>query len=82
MRDTEPGDVYVFGYELLFQEPGREIETVLVHRTDRTGPGGNPVYADETGIVLAEISPQAEVRIIHTSGFQEPSSVKAIRISP
>jgi Family of unknown function (DUF6296) len=82
MRETEQGEVHVSRYELLFQEPGRETETVLVHRTDRTGPGGNPVYTDETGIVQAEISPQAEVRIIHTSGYQQPPTVKAVRVSP
>ncbi|WP_329460777.1 DUF6296 family protein [Streptomyces sp. NBC_01497] len=82
MPDKERGAGHVVRYELVFQEPGGEDETVLVHRTDRTGPGGNPIYTDESGIVQAEISNQAEVRIIHTSRYQQPPTVKAVRVSP
>jgi hypothetical protein len=64
-------------YELVFQDPGTEAETLVVRRTDRTGPGGHPVYADETGIVQAEISDRGEVRMIATGGHQTPRAVAA-----
>ncbi|OEJ30592.1 DUF6296 family protein [Streptomyces subrutilus] len=61
-------------YELVFPdgaEEGRDV--VVVSRTDRTGPGGHPVYCDVTGIVQAEISDQAEVRMLPSSGQQAPA---------
>ncbi|MFJ8588301.1 DUF6296 family protein [Streptomyces sp. NPDC093595] len=66
-------------YELDF---GRE-DTVEVHRTQRTGAGGHPVYADDTGIVLAEISDQGEVRMLASGGHQDlPSTVRARPVQP
>ncbi|MBO3678138.1 DUF6296 family protein [Streptomyces sp. NEAU-YJ-81] len=59
-------------YELIFADaavPGAE-DVVVVHRTDSSGPGGHPVYADDTGIVRAEISDRAEVRMIASGGQQ------------
>ncbi|MFE6847213.1 DUF6296 family protein [Streptomyces sp. NPDC057686] len=58
-------------YELAF--PGGEdgADLVEVTRISRTGPGGHPVYEDATGIVQAEISDQAEVRILATGGGQD-----------
>ncbi|MFF3214234.1 DUF6296 family protein [Streptomyces sp. NPDC002886] len=61
-------------YELAF--PGGEAgaDLVEVSRISRAGPGGHPVYEDATGIVQAEISDQAEVRILATGGGQEAVS--------
>ncbi|MFJ7203597.1 DUF6296 family protein [Streptomyces sp. NPDC098789] len=64
-------------YELVFRsagsaEPGED--TVVVSRTAQTGPGGSPVYADESGILRAEISDQGEVRILATGGHQDTTS--------
>ncbi|MFG2989390.1 DUF6296 family protein [Streptomyces sp. NPDC048257] len=71
-------------YELVFVGPDLAVpgaeESVLVHRTDRTGPGGHPIYADDTGIVQAEISDQGDVRMIASGGHQEPSS--RVRVRP
>ncbi|MEV7423582.1 MULTISPECIES: DUF6296 family protein [unclassified Streptomyces] len=67
-------------YELVFSHsgapapvtvPGGDVDTVVVHRTDRKGPGGHPLYADDTGIVLAEISDLDEVRMIASGGQQD-----------
>jgi hypothetical protein len=74
MRDT---------YELVFTDAGRQRpaaegeDVVVVHRTDRSGPGGHPVYADDTGIVRAEISDRGEVRMIASGGHQEYPAVEA-----
>ncbi|WP_327308528.1 DUF6296 family protein [Streptomyces sp. NBC_01298] len=60
-------------YELVFPgmaEGGPDIVRVTV--TDRTGPGGNPVYEDATGIIQAEISERSEVRVLATGAGQEP----------
>lgn len=48
-------------------------DNVEVTITDRTGPGGHPVYEDATGIILAEISEQSEVRVLATGPGQEPA---------
>jgi hypothetical protein len=69
-------------YELTFNDPGAEAETLIVHRTDRTGPGGHTIYADETGIVQAEISDRGEVRMIATGGHQSPPRVVTARHYP
>ncbi|MET7761514.1 DUF6296 family protein [Streptomyces sp. NPDC005336] len=62
-------------YELVFVDEGALApaaeDVVVVHRTDSSGPGGHPVYADDTGIVRAEISDRAEVRMIASGGHQE-----------
>ncbi|MFD4585451.1 DUF6296 family protein [Streptomyces sp. NPDC087659] len=49
-------------------------DAVVVHRTERKGPGGHPIYADDTGIVQAEISDRGEVRMIASGGHQQPAS--------
>lgn len=54
-------------YELTFPVSD---DTVVVHRTDRAGAGGHPVYIDDTGIVQAEISDHGEVRMLATGGHQ------------
>ncbi|MEU3574200.1 DUF6296 family protein [Kitasatospora sp. NPDC036755] len=63
-------------YALTFPgTPGTQApqDVVVVTRTDATGPGGHPVYEDETGIVRAEISAAGEVRILASGGHQEPN---------
>ncbi|MGW6983982.1 DUF6296 family protein [Streptomyces sp. NPDC054932] len=73
-------------YELVFAGPDHAVpggeESVLVHRTDRAGPGGHPIYADDTGIVQAEISDQGDVRMIATGGHQSPASRVRVRPAP
>lgn len=65
-------------YELAFGE-----DTVLVHRTERTGSGGHPIYADDTAIVLAEISDRGEVRMLRSGGYQDPMArVRARPVEP
>lgn len=54
-------------YELTFPESG---DTVVVKATERKGAGGYPVYADDTGIVQAEISDMGEVRMLASGGHQ------------
>ncbi|GGX14484.1 MULTISPECIES: DUF6296 family protein [Streptomyces] len=72
-------------YELVFVRPGEPAavpdaaDVVQVHRTDRSGPGGHPVYADDTGIVLAEISDRDEVRMIASGGHQDPAVAVQVR---
>ncbi|MEV8391148.1 MULTISPECIES: DUF6296 family protein [unclassified Streptomyces] len=68
----------VFAYpDAPASDPGDE-DVVVVHRTDRLGPGGHALYADETGIVLAEISDQDEVRMVASGGHQDlKASVRA-----
>jgi hypothetical protein len=68
-------------YELVISDHGHDEDVVVVSRTGQTGPGGHPVYADETGIVRAEISDRAEVRILPSGGGQRPArKVKARRL--
>ncbi|MEU9374271.1 DUF6296 family protein [Streptomyces sp. NPDC048255] len=59
-------------YELVFEGDGsaEAADTVVVTRTAQTGPGGHPVYADDTGIIRAEISDQGEVRMLASGGQQ------------
>jgi len=69
-------------YELIFADPVAPVpegeDIVMVHRTESSGPGGHPVYADDTGIVRAEISDRAEVRMIASGGHQvHASTVRA-----
>ncbi|MDX6352057.1 MAG: hypothetical protein QOF84_6847 [Streptomyces sp.] len=54
-------------YELTFPESG---DKVVVNETERKGAGGYPVYADDTGIVQAEISDRGEVRMLASGGHQ------------
>ncbi|MFF8609749.1 DUF6296 family protein [Streptomyces sp. NPDC015346] len=54
-------------YELTFPVSG---DSIIVSRTERTGAGGHPVYADETGIVQAEINEQGQVRMVASGGHQ------------
>ncbi|QMU77106.1 hypothetical protein GXW83_16710 [Streptacidiphilus sp. PB12-B1b] len=61
-------------FELHFATALRPVtatESVVVRRTEATGPGGHPIYTDETGIVRAEISDRCEVRMMQTSARQE-----------
>jgi hypothetical protein len=60
---------YPESYELIFQAAAVD-DVVVVRRTDRTGPGGNPIYEDETGIVRAEVSGHGEVRMLASGGHQ------------
>jgi hypothetical protein len=45
-------------------------DTVVVHRTRTVGPGGHPVYTDDSGIIRAEISDRGEVRMLPTTTHQ------------
>lgn len=54
-------------------------DAVVVHRTDRKGPGGHPIYADDTGIVQAEISDRGEVRMIASGAHQQPPTGVEVR---
>ncbi|WP_413805466.1 DUF6296 family protein [Streptomyces sp. OE57] len=70
-------------YELVFPDatapdPGAE-DVVVVHRTESSGPGGHPVYVDDTGIVRAEISDRAEVRMIASGGHQAHTAAVSAR---
>ncbi|MCY0953336.1 DUF6296 family protein [Streptomyces sp. H27-S2] len=70
-------------YELVFEdgpESGQDI--VVVSVTGQKGPGGHPVYADETGIVTAEISDRGEVRVLPSGGGQEPAHRVSARPLP
>ncbi|GAA1149199.1 hypothetical protein GCM10009654_00440 [Streptomyces hebeiensis] len=75
-------------YELVFTHPGTpgtgssDTDVVAVRRTDRSGPGGHPLYADDTGIVLAEISDRDEVRMIASGGHQDPAVAVRARPAP
>ncbi|MEU3404499.1 DUF6296 family protein [Streptomyces sp. NPDC006670] len=70
-------------YELRFPGgAGTGEDTVVVDRTEATGPGGHPVYADATGIVRAEISDRGEVRMLATGGHQAPSHSVTARPLP
>ncbi|EFL19117.1 DUF6296 family protein [Streptomyces sp. C] len=58
-------------YELTFPgADGTGQDTVVVERTELSGPGGHPVYADASGIVRAEISDRDEVRMLASGGQQ------------
>ncbi|MFC5805213.1 DUF6296 family protein [Streptomyces formicae] len=71
-------------YELVFgraadasaapADEGEGEDVVVVRRTERKGPGGHPVYADDTGIVQAEISDRGEVRMLASGGHQQPAA--------
>lgn len=66
-------------YELVFHAAAAEDDAVLVHRTDRSGAGGYPIYQDETGIVRAEISADGEVRMVASGGQQSPDTPVTVR---
>lgn len=57
-------------YELVFSLDGGPDDVVLLYPTGTRGPGGHPVYSDESGIIQAEISDQCEARMLPTSGHQ------------
>lgn len=57
-------------YVLTFSTDSDLPDSVVVHRTGAVGPGGNPVYSDDTGIVRAEISQSGELRML-ASGAQQ-----------
>ncbi|MFD3550449.1 DUF6296 family protein [Streptomyces sp. NPDC058655] len=70
-------------YELVFEEgPEAGQDVVEVSDTGQKGPGGHPVYADETGIVRAEISDRGEVRMLASGGGQEPAHRVSARELP
>jgi hypothetical protein len=70
-------------FELTFALPlSGSADGVVVHRTSGRGPGGHPVYADETGIIRAEISDRGEVRMLATSAHQRPRRPSACRPLP
>lgn len=56
-------------------------DEVVVHRTDAKGPGGNPVYCDDSGILRAEISPRGEVRMLASGGHQSPRRPTATHLA-
>lgn len=66
------GDDQEDRYELVFDRgAGAEgMDIVVVTRTTQTGPGGHPVYADDTGIIRAEISDHGELRMLASGGQQ------------
>ena len=70
-------------YELSFPHPGQDDpDKVVVRRTEAAGPGGSTVYADDSGIVRAEISDRGEVRMLQSGGRQaitRPSDAKPLR---
>jgi hypothetical protein len=76
---TDHFDSHPDSYELTFRDVG---ESVVVRRTERAGAGGHPVYADETGIVMAEISDRGEVRMLASGGHQSLGRPVAHRLFP
>ncbi|MFD9125673.1 DUF6296 family protein [Kitasatospora sp. NPDC059571] len=67
-------------YELVFTHPGQPGEDIVnVHPTGTKGPGGHPVYTDDSGIVRAEISDRDEVRMLATGGQQDLTAPAAVR---
>ncbi|MEU9607276.1 DUF6296 family protein [Streptomyces sp. NPDC048057] len=75
MESAEVAEVY----ELVFRGSAVEDDVVVVHRTERAGAGGHPVYEDDTGIVRAEISAQGEVRMLASGGHQAPGMPVTVR---
>ncbi|MFG1808017.1 DUF6296 family protein [Streptomyces sp. NPDC049040] len=69
-------------YELVFHAAAVEDDAVLVHRTDRSGAGGYPIYQDDTGIVRAEISADGEVRMVASGGHQTPDVPLSVHSVP
>jgi len=72
---SQPQSHLTTRYELTFQlslagSVRTPAEVVVVHRTTAQGPGGHPVYVDETGIIRAEISDRGECRLFATSAHQ------------
>ena len=60
-------------YELTFPVSALDrtpAAAVIVRRTAAQGPGGHPIYSDDTGVVRAEISDRGECRMIATSAHQ------------
>lgn len=76
----EPREEQRQKYELAFPSGADGADLVEVTRTNRTGPGGHPIYEDATGIIQAEISDQLEVRILATGGGQ--TSVHSVMARP
>jgi len=69
-------------YELTFPHPGQDTpDRVVVRRTASKGAAGSTVYADDSGIVRAEISGDGEVRMLPSGGRQaltRPSDIKPL----
>jgi hypothetical protein len=66
-------------YELTFSEDSASTDRVIVHRTGTTGPGGHPVYVDDTGLVRAEIRDRGDIRMLPSSTHQSLRPPKALR---
>lgn len=66
-------------YKLVFPAPAAGDDTIVVHRTDRAGAGGYPIYEDDSGIVRAEISPEGDVRMMASGGHQDPGLPTVVR---
>ncbi|MCL2551392.1 MAG: DUF6296 family protein [Actinomycetia bacterium] len=66
-------------YELVFHAPASDADTIVVHRTERAGAGGYPIYEDDSGIVRAEISPEGDVRMVASGGHQDPGLPTVVR---
>ncbi|MBC3839272.1 hypothetical protein GXW82_00905 [Streptacidiphilus sp. 4-A2] len=52
-------------------QPSAAPDTVVVRPTEALGPGGHPIYTDDSGTVRAEISDRGEVRMMATAARQE-----------
>jgi hypothetical protein len=78
--DTDAREL-VFAASVPGDARGHE-DTVVVWRTQAAGPGGHPVYCDETGIVRAEISDGDEVRMLVSSVHQDPRRPVSCRRLP
>lgn len=63
-------------------DPPSHADSVVVRRTQVVGPGGHPVYCDETGIVRAEINDADEVRMLVSSVHQDPRRPVSCRRLP
>jgi hypothetical protein len=75
---TERGDG--LAYELIFSLDEGGEDVVVVRPTGATGPGGHPVYRDDSGIIQAEITDRCEARMLPTSGHQTPRRPRVCRL--
>ncbi|MBF9066963.1 hypothetical protein I2501_02775 [Streptacidiphilus sp. NEAU-YB345] len=60
-------------------DDGGPGDVVLVHPSGATGPGGSPVYRDESGIIQVEINDNCEARLLSTSAYQRHRRVEGCR---
>jgi hypothetical protein len=66
-------------YELVFSPEGGREDLVVVHPTGAVGPGGNPVYRDDSGIIQVEINKNCEARVLATGALQRPRRLVGCR---